>query len=77
LPKDKLIEPLSLDDTAIPIDGSRLDSVKLELKEAGITESVISPDLDGLGRETLQTWELRLRDKRARWARVKAQVKKK
>lgn len=33
--------------------------IKQELKDAGITESVVYPDLDGLGRELNQAWRSR------------------
>jgi hypothetical protein len=33
--------------------------IKQELRDAGVTESVIYPDLDGLGRELKQMWEAR------------------
>ncbi len=49
--------------------GSRLDAIKIpagsiagvrqELRDGGITESVVYPDLDGLGRELRQVWEMR------------------
>jgi hypothetical protein len=31
--------------------------MRIELRECGVTESVIFPDLDGLGREIKQVWE--------------------
>jgi hypothetical protein len=36
--------------------------IRQELRECGITESVIYPDLDGLGREMKQLWEDRRAD---------------
>ena len=36
-----------------------VNRVKQELRDAGITESVIFPDLDGLGRELNQQWKAR------------------
>jgi hypothetical protein len=47
---DSRIQALCLDPSAIP-------KIRNELKDAGVTESVISPDLDGLGRELNQAWE--------------------
>jgi hypothetical protein len=36
-----------------------VNRVKQELRDAGITESVVYPDLDGLGRELNQVWKAR------------------
>jgi hypothetical protein len=47
--------------TKITIDGRCRRSLRRELRDAGITESVIYPDLDGLGREMKQLWEDRKR----------------
>lgn len=41
----------------IIIDGKQARSIRAELRECGVTESVIFPDLDGLGRELNQLWE--------------------
>jgi hypothetical protein len=41
----------------IVIDGTKTKSIRAELRECGVTESVIFPDLDGLGRELNQLWE--------------------
>ena len=42
------------------VDGSSVARIKAELRDAGITESVVfpdlDPDLDGLGREVAQLW---------------------
>jgi hypothetical protein len=43
----------------IIIDGSKARMIRSELRECGVTESVIFPDLDGLGRELRQFWEER------------------
>jgi len=43
----------------ITIPSSSINRMKLELRDAGMTESVIYPDLDGLGRELKQAWESR------------------
>lgn len=48
--KDTRLEPLCIEPGAI-------SRIKSELKDAGVTESVIFPDLDGLGRELNQAWE--------------------
>ena len=42
---------------AITIECSSVPSLRTELRDSGITESVIFPDLDGLGREINQVWE--------------------
>jgi hypothetical protein len=47
---DSPIEAITIEATCIP-------SLKIELRESGVTESVIFPDLDGLGREMNQLWE--------------------
>jgi hypothetical protein len=39
------------------IDGKNRRALRLELRDSGVTESVIYPDLDGLGREMKQRWE--------------------
>jgi hypothetical protein len=44
------IEVMAIEAICIP-------SIKIELRESGLTESVIYPDLDGLGREMHQLWE--------------------
>lgn len=44
----------------IKIDGKYKQKIRLQLRDSGVTESVIFPDLDGLGREMLQHfWEWR------------------
>jgi hypothetical protein len=43
----------------IKIPASSIVPIKNELRDAGVTESVIFPDLDGLGRELKQVWESR------------------
>ncbi len=42
---------------SILIDGASSYELRCELRESGVTESVIFPDLDGLGRELKQVWE--------------------
>ncbi len=42
---------------SIVIDGQSTKAIRAELRECGVTESVIFPDLDGLGRELNQLWE--------------------
>lgn len=41
----------------ITIDGKCARKIRAELQECGVTESVIFPDLDGLGRELDQLWQ--------------------
>jgi hypothetical protein len=43
----------------IQVPASSIAEIKRDLKDAGITESVVFPDLDGLGRELSQVWEAR------------------
>jgi hypothetical protein len=42
---------------AIAIKEECIPEIKREIRGAGVTESVIFPDLDGLGRELSQLWE--------------------
>jgi hypothetical protein len=42
---------------AVIVDGPSSYKIRCELRESGVTESVIFPDLDGLGREMKQLWE--------------------
>jgi hypothetical protein len=44
---------------AISIAVGSINRIRQQLRDAGITESVVYPDLDGLGRELKQTWETR------------------
>ena len=44
---------------AVQIPTASVAGIKRDLKDAGITESVVFPDLDGLGRELQQVWEAR------------------
>jgi hypothetical protein len=41
----------------ITIDGNSARNIRLELRDSGVSESVIFPDFDGLGREMYQLWE--------------------
>jgi hypothetical protein len=43
---------------SIIIPKSAVNRIRRELEDAGITESVVFPDLDGLGRELKQVWEM-------------------
>jgi len=43
---------------SILIEKSVIPAIRQELRDAGVTESVVFPDLDGLGRELKQRWEL-------------------
>jgi hypothetical protein len=40
------------------IPGECIQRMQIDLRDCGITESVIFPDLDGLGREVKQLWQL-------------------
>ena len=42
---------------AIMIPAGSINRIRRELRDAGVTESVVFPDLDGLGRELRQVWE--------------------
>lgn len=56
---------LERDETRIATITVEKDSVarmRVALRDAGVTESVIYPDLDGLGRELKQLWAERLRE---------------
>ncbi|QSR87812.1 FRG domain-containing protein [Candidatus Methylacidiphilum infernorum] len=46
----------------IEIDRLQCERLLVELKDCGITESVIFPDLDGLGREIAQYWKVLFKD---------------
>ena len=50
---EKADAPLSV----ITISASAKNDMRVALRDAGITEFVIFPDLDGLGREIQQIWE--------------------
>lgn len=45
--------------TSITIPHGAIGRIKQELRDAGVTESVVFPDLDGLGRELKQIWQTR------------------
>lgn len=42
----------------IEIPKKRLRAIKVNLRDTGVSESAIFPDLDGLGRELCQLWDL-------------------
>jgi hypothetical protein len=42
---------------SIRISKGSITRIKLQLRDAGVTESVVFPDLDGLGRELKQEWD--------------------
>ena len=44
---------------SITIPRGSINKIRWELRDAGVTESVVYPDLDGLGRELRQIWESR------------------
>ena len=43
----------------LEIPRGSINRIRLEVRDAGISESVIFPDLDGLGRELKQEWEMK------------------
>lgn len=45
--------------TSIEIPAGSVNRIRQELRDAGVTESVVYPDLDGLGRELKQVWKTR------------------
>jgi hypothetical protein len=45
---------------ALCIEPKAISGIRHDLRDAGVTESVIFPDLDGLGRELSQVWEARV-----------------
>jgi len=47
---DSLVKTVAIQAESVP-------AIKIELRDSGVTESVIFPDLDGLGREISQRWE--------------------
>lgn len=42
---------------SIRIPASATNKIRRQLRDAGVTESVVYPDLDGLGRELKQIWQ--------------------
>ncbi len=44
---------------SIGIPATSISRIRQQLRDAGVTESVVFPDLDGLGRELKQTWQMR------------------
>jgi hypothetical protein len=42
---------------AITIEAASVTGLRTELRDSGVTESVIFPDLDGSGREINQVWQ--------------------
>lgn len=44
---------------SITVPVGAINTIKRELRDTGVTESVVYPDLDGLGRELKQVWETR------------------
>ncbi len=46
----------------ITIDPNSVAKMRVQLRDAGLTESVIFPDLDGLGRESKHLWIERLQE---------------
>ena len=44
---------------SIIVPAGAINRIRQELRDAGVTESVVYPDLDGLGRELKQIWKAR------------------
>lgn len=44
---------------SISIPATSVSRIRQQLRDAGVTESVVFPDLDGLGRELKQIWQTR------------------
>jgi hypothetical protein len=42
---------------AIKIPGECILQMQIDIRDCGVSESVIFPDLDGMGREIKQLWE--------------------
>jgi hypothetical protein len=62
---DFFIDLLDKEETrirTIVVDKNSVVQMRVQLRDAGITESVIYPNLDGLGRELKQLWAERLRE---------------
>jgi len=59
---NRLLEKTDARIKVIPVDKNLVPGMRVALRDAGITESVIYPDLDGLGRELKQLWAERLRE---------------
>jgi hypothetical protein len=55
----KMAEKKSSRLVAMTVPKTSVREIRRELRDAGITESVVFPDLDGLGRELQQEWEMR------------------
>jgi hypothetical protein len=55
----KLLRGRSTHLTSITIPRGAISRIRQELRDAGVTESVVFPDLDGLGRELKQIWQTR------------------
>lgn len=45
---------------SIRIPARSINGIRRQLRDAGVTESVVYPDLDGLGRELKQLWQERI-----------------
>jgi hypothetical protein len=58
---DRLIGKADSRLATITVAGATVADLSVQLRDAGITESVIYPNLDGLGRELKQLWSERLK----------------
>jgi hypothetical protein len=59
---DRLLKETDARIQVIKVVKESIPEMRVALRDAGVTESVIYPDLDGLGRELKQLWAERLRE---------------
>jgi hypothetical protein len=59
---DRLLKKTDARIGVIRVEKESVPEMRVALRDAGVTESVIYPDLDGLGRELKQLWAERLRE---------------
>jgi len=59
---NRLLEMTDARIDIIRVEKESIADMRVALRDAGIAESVIYPDLDGLGRELQQLWSERLRE---------------
>lgn len=59
---NRLLEGADPRIATITVERDAVAGMRIQLRDAGVTESVIYPNLDGLGRELKQLWAERLRE---------------